>query len=297
MTKLWDSMRVGYAGFVEDGQYLMLFMTALLLLWLLEGTEKKTFKRYSLVLLLLLLCPLTAKLLLVYQTAFYDYGDLWGLLPVTGLLAYALVIAVFQMMAAITRGYGRWQNAMPRKKERIYEITAVVILTAVLFLCGTLTPGREMTGKTGNRNAAEEGTYEKAQEVLEELIIPENGTIMLLAPDEIASWARIYNGNICLPYGRSLWEQELSAYTYDFYMADMQELHDWVNGELPAPDTLEEALKQEEMFLSLAASSGYEYLVFTRERNEQEVLQGALERQKEYGLYAGTGEYVIYRLS
>lgn len=292
-------MEVG--SFVEDGQFLMLFMVALLLLWLAGDENRKEFRQFALVMLLILLCPISAKLLLVYQTRFYGYEDLWELLPVTALLAYGLVMASMKIIAARAKEYGRWK-AEPKRKEYSYEIFMTLVLTALLFLCGTLTPAKAVTVKASGMD----GIPGDVKEVLVLLDGRDEEQITILAPDEIAAWARIYDGDILLPYGRSLWEPELAAYTYDTYTEDMQELHAWVNGSLPlleieaAEDADisggpgEDAVSLEETFLSRCASHGYEYLIFSTERESEASLQTALDRQNCYTLYDRTEEYVIY---
>lgn len=292
MRKLFDSVEIGLGSFVEDGQFLMLFMVALLLLWLTGEKEKKEFHRYALVVLILLLCPLSAKLLALYQTSFYGYENMWELLPVTAMLSYGLVAAVYHMVAAMTREYGRWKSAVSRKKETMYQALAVAVLGAVLFLCGTLTLGKEMAARADGESRIPAET----REVLTLLDIPEESQITLLAPDAIMTWARIYSGDILLPYGRNLYEPALSAYTYDTYAGDMQEMHDWINGSLPVLDREADARMQEEIFLSSCASCGYDYLIFTEERAKGSALQAVLAEQKEYELYARTEGYVIYKL-
>lgn len=292
MRKLFDDLGTGLVSFVEDGQFLMLFMVALLLLWLIGEKEKKEFRKYALVMLILLLFPLSAKLLAVYQTNFYGYENMWELLPVTALLAYGLVTASFQMVSAMTREYGRWKSAVSKAKEIACQVLAVAVLTAVLFLCGTLTVGKEM----GARAEGVDKLPADVEEVLDLLEIPADSQVMLLAPDAVMSWARIYSGDILLPYGRNLYEPALSAYTYDTYAGDMQQLHDWVNGSLPTPEKLSDAAMQEEIFISACASLGYDYLVFSRERAEDDALKPVLANQKEYELYAQTEGYHIYRL-
>lgn len=271
---------------MSGGQYLMLFMVALLLLWLADDPDKKEFRGFSLVMLLLLLCPLSVRLLSLYQTAFYEKDALWQLLPVTALLAYGLVMAFTRMTAVLTRGYGRWHSAASRQKERLCEIAVGLVLTILLFLCGTLSPAREISGK-----GVGSGVPGETEEVLSLLEIPEEMQIYLLAPDEIQTWARIYNGNLLLPYGRNLWENELSAYTYDIYETEQYELHDWING----TDAVTRSPEQQEEIISRCASAGYEYLVFSAERAEEEGLRTAFLRQKEYALFAETAQYVIYR--
>lgn len=292
MSKLLDSMKAGYAGFVEDGQYLMLFMVALLLLWISEDPKKKDFRVYCLIILMVLLFPVTAEILMAYQTAYYNYGDLWELLPVTAMLSYGFVLAFFKMIGALNQEYGRWKSAASKTKENIKETIVSFVLAAILFLCGTLSLGKTMTGEV----FSSERIPVEATEVLGEIAEQIQEKIILLAPDEIMTWARIYNGDIILPYGRNLIEPELSAYTYDIYGEDTMQLHDWINGTLPRGEDFREAVWQEEMYLSLCASSAYDYLVFTGLRHKDEALLKAISVQGEYALYAETENYVIYKL-
>lgn len=278
---------------MSGGQYLMLFMVALLLLWLAENPEKREFRQFALLMLLALLCPLSVKLLSVYQTAFYQEENLWELLPVTALLAYGLVTAFAKMKTALTREYGRWKSAVTRKKELFCELAVTAVLTALLFLCGTLSLNRTMTASADGA----ERIPERVEEVLASIEVPEGESVFLLAPDEVLTWARIYDGALLLPYGRNLWEGELSAYTYDVYSPDLYELHDWMND----PGGLADAdiwtnISREEQFLSRCASAGYDYLVFSLERSAGEALQKALSIQREYVYAAETESYVIYRL-
>ncbi len=292
MIELLDSVGKGLGSFVKDGQYLMLFMTALLLLWLTESQKKKDFRMFSLVMLFLLLCPFTAKALAFYQTGFYGFEDMWELLPVTAVLSYGLVAAFFKMQEAMAWQYGRWKAAASKKKSVFREILAGAILTALLFLCGTLSPGKTMTEGYRGSSFLPDGVGE----ALGQLQIQEDVPVFLVAPDEIVAWARIYSGNILLPYGRDLTEPELSAFTYDMYGADLQELHDWVNGSLPVPDESDTARMQSQILLSGCASNGYDYLIFSWERMQEEALRETLENQKEYVLSAQTDKYVIYKL-
>lgn len=291
MADLIGLLKTGYRGLTENGQFLMLFMAALLFFWLLREFEKKEFRMLATVLLLLLLCPVSIKLLLLYQTGFYRYENIWALLPVTAVLACGAVMAVSKIQS-VYLAKQKPSREPYIKRERVCEASAMAAFVLLLFLCGTLEPAKRMgewdTG--GDRMPAE------AAEVLKQLEIPAEEEVFLLAPDEVAAWARIYSGNILLPYGRNLWEPELSAYVYDTHMGDAWELHNWVNGTLATGSEGEEALREEEMVLSRCASAGYDYLVFSAERNSGEGLRLAMENQKEYAYFAETERYVIYRL-
>lgn len=278
MKMLFQSLTNG--GFVQLGQFLMLFMVALLLLYLLDEKRCVVFKQYAFLMLLVLLCPVTAKLLVIYQTPFYSTDNLWELLPVTPLLAYALVVATVKIVGALTSQRGRWQQAITRKKESVLETFVIMGLSLVLFLCGTLEFGKAMTEEaTGNATIPA-----NVCEVLKAMELPEEGNVKIVAVDEVARWARIYSGRILLPYGRNLYEPEMTAFTYEVYTEEAHLLHDWVNGELSSDEVYQGA-----DFYGDCAANGYEYLIFAAGKVPDE--SGSFYEQ-----WAETADYVIYKL-
>lgn len=272
-----------------EGQYLMLFMASLLLIWLTEKENKKELDFFSLTMLLLLLFPWTAGLLVRYQTAFYSPQNIWRLLPLTAVSAYGLVLAETKMLAAATQAGGRRLPA--ETKRRLYEVLVVAALAVLLFLCGTLSLGRTVTEEKQRLD----GLPEEAA-VLTYLDIPKDDLIYLLAPDEVSCWARIYNGNLLLPYGRDICEPELAAYLFDTYDEEMRLLHDWVNTGLNVWENEEQEKLAEADFLNYCAEAGYHYLIFSYERYNG-VLAEALAEQDAYReSYTTRLPYVIYEL-
>lgn len=292
MAGFFQSLKNGYSSLTGSGQFLMLFMVSLLLLWLVKEFAKKEFRRFATIMLLLLLCPFSVKLLLLYQTPFYGYENLWALLPMTVVLACAAVVAVSKISSWYITERGRLRKAVSGRRERVYEALAAAVFALLLFFCGTMTSAKGLTEQDYDGDKLPK----EAAEVFALLEISEGEDVFLLAPDDLAAWARIYSGHILLPYGRNLWEPELSAYTYDVYKGDMEELHNWVNGTLMTGSQGEEALREEEMLLSYCASAGYDYLVFSWERGNGENLRSAMANQNEYTYFAQTDAYVIYRL-
>lgn len=267
-------------AFVQMGQFLMLFMVALLILYLLDEQKSVVFKQYAFLMLLVLLCPLTAKVLVVYQTPFYSPDNLWELLPVTPLLAYGLVIATVKIVGALTSQYGRWNKSVSRRKESVLETFVILGLSLVLFLCGTLEFGKALTEES---DGAEKIPGDVCR-VLDTLETENTAGVKILAVDEVARWARIYDGRILLPYGRNMYEPEMTAFTYEVYTEELYLLHDWVNGKLPADEIYQGA-----DFYRDCAENGYEYLIFKA---------GALpeETTTQYKAWAETAGYVIYKL-
>ena len=128
-----------------DGQYLTLFMAALLFIWLGEERRHKEFMRFSLAMLMLLLIPPTAELLVRYQTAFYENENIWRLLPLTALLAYGLVLAETKIMMGLTHAEGERKPVLNKKRERLYEVLLLAAFTVLLCICGTFSLGKRVT--------------------------------------------------------------------------------------------------------------------------------------------------------
>lgn len=274
-----------------EGQYLTLFIAALLFIWLTEEQNKKEFFRFSLAMLLLLLFPPTAWLLVRYQTVFYGSQNIWRLLPLTAVLAYGLVLAETKMLSFVLQVRGRGKSIPGRKKEGLYEVLILAVLAVLLLLGGTLSLGRTVTEERERMDG-----LPKEAEILTFLDIPKDDFVYLLAPDEISSWARVYSGNLLLPYGRDLYEPELTAFLYDTYDEEMLLLHDWINGSLDQPEDEEEAGRRQTEFLNYCAEAGYHYLIFSYEHYD-EALAGALAGQDAYREgYTTRLPYMIYEL-
>ena len=290
MIKLLESLGAGKGSFAENGQYLALFLAALLFLWLLGEGKRKEFKIFAFVVGLILLCPLTAKLLIIYQSAFYDYETAWVWLPLTAVVAYALVVAATKMLSLLTGEDRKWKETVSGKKAKLYECAVIGVLAALLFFSGTVSLTETMTEATSRAD----GIPKEVGEVLDLVEIPQGETVLLAAPDEVVSWARIYNGGIILLYGRDMAETALTAYLYDKYPSDIVELHDWLHGTLPAPALVEEAYLQEETYVEQCLLAGCDYLIFTVERANNDLLAYALESYGGYAITGRTDEYVIY---
>lgn len=292
MIRLLESWGAGKGSFVENGQYLALFLVVLLFLCLTEKHINKEFTFFSGILALLLLCPFTAKVLLAYQTAFFAHETVWELLPLTVLLAYGMVF-IFSEITAVMHAKMHTKNSKATgrdKRSRVYEILTIVMFTVVLFLGGSVSFAETVTEKS----VRQDRLPQEIGEVLDMLVIPEETGVLLLAPDEVVAWARLYSGNIIMPYGRDISEVELTAYLYDTYTEEVRGLRDWVEGDLPAPENVEEACLQEKMYAEYCRDEGYDYLIFTVERANNDLLAFCLEQDGGYEILARTEAYVIY---
>ncbi|MGN1204720.1 MAG: hypothetical protein ACI4SA_06640 [Lachnospiraceae bacterium] len=284
MRNLLQSMWDGFGLMKGSGQFLVLFLITVFILLFYKKSEIRELKWYSAVLLLLLLCPFTAKLLLLYQTAYYGYADLWLLLPVTLLIAYMLTITLPVCLNDIPV----LKKMTESGKRSLAEVICIFMMMVLLFLCGTMKLAEEKTQRTDYGDVFPAET----EEVLHRLPLAEGETLTVLAPDEIAGYLRSCDGRILLPYGRFLWEEELNAYTYDTYAADVKEMHDWVNGTLIGMDEIEIS----ENYLSICTSRDFHILIFEKERLQKGSLSEALDKQDSYRYFDETEHYVIYRL-
>lgn len=217
MMELLKNAWLGWENYIADGKLIALFLAVLLFGWLYKkGTEQRAWLLYASVMTACCICPLTAAMLMTYQTKFYDYQWIWSAVPVTALVAYGIVLFLSDM----------WTNA-GREQKRI-ALAVTLLVAGVLVLCGDM-------GKTGGDEGAiaqAREEKERAYEVMEQLgaLIEEeaaegDSAIVLWAPAEILEYAREADGSVKLLYGRNMWDAALNAYAYDVYSAEICELY------------------------------------------------------------------------
>lgn len=244
MTELLKNAWLGWQQFTTEGKLPAVLMAVLLYLWLC-GTWKKQKGLYSYTTLMTLLCvfPVTAMVLMLYQTRFYDYEWLWSLVPMTIMIAWGITELLD----------GHWKGFSFSQWKRGLSVTA--LLLAVLVLCS----GLGQTEKSWNE---EQTRRRNADGVIDRVLKLQDGDIYLWAPREIMEYARERTGGLRLLYGRNMWEEALNAYTYDIYSQDFRELYLWIENvdstgvaliEDEAPDEL---LLQGENCMKTAVEAG-----------------------------------------
>lgn len=159
---------------------------------------------YTLVLCVLLLCPITAAVIMMYQTAYYDYEWAWSLVPVTAVIAYGATLLV-------ERGF--------QKSKKLLGILAV---TGVLCLCGN--QGAVLTVDSREANAAV-NTKEVLQAAYDAGM---SGQHIVWAPKDLMQEVRRQDGKILLIYGRDMWDEKAGAYDYEAYDASLTEAYIWL---------------------------------------------------------------------
>ena len=230
---------LGWKNYTNDGKLVALLLASLLFLWydifipwydifipqydVRKKVGKPSFFGYTIVITICCIFPVTAGLLMVYQTQFYDYEWIWSLVPVTAAIAYGATFFLGECWnsSAESKGDLPYQDGFKMTQWR-RGIPMTMLLLAIIVLSGGL--GRPSWDRKGQ--AAER---EKAYVILDQIMaLSSEGEICLWAPREIMAYAREHDGRIRLPYGRNMWDISLNAYAYDTYDEQTKALYQWM---------------------------------------------------------------------
>lgn len=213
---LWNAWS-GWLGFTDIGKLAALFLALagyLLVSSRRKGPQKR-FAVYGSVTALLCICPVTAALLMMYQTLFYDYPWIWSIVPFTAVIALGGVVFLTDCWKK-GRGY----------RTFFYNVALTLFSAGVLVLCSGL-------GANRIDSEQERQNREYAATVLEEMYENylrdgEEPGFCLWAPREILEYARTENSQLRLLYGRNMWDLALNAYSYDSYSQEQRDLYEWM---------------------------------------------------------------------
>lgn len=211
MWEMIENAWTGWLAYTDGGKLAALTIAAIVYLTLavkLKG-PKGRLVLYGGVLTVLCICPVSAAILMVYQTRFYDYQWIWSLVPVTALIALGGTMFLT----------GQWKSG---KGWKIILHNGVVTVASVLllFLCGGM-------GKGSVDTVQAELDRGHAEAVLEEVRQLYGDEVCLWAPADILEYAR-FNSKMQLLYGRNMWDVALNAYSYDIYSEEQKELYQWM---------------------------------------------------------------------
>lgn len=214
MQELIGNAWRGWMDYISDGKYAVLFLGVLCWLWLkkdsLKSVQERRLFNFSVLAAVLVIFPVSAAALMLYQTRFYDYKWLWSLVPVTIMIAYGSACIYIESYEK------HWKGKL------LKPIGWIAFWVAVVLVCSGL------TGKF----RIEEGTnaeMEKAAILLDELTEDGNNhNICLWAPKEIMEHIRALSGNVELLYGRNMWDAALNGYAYDTYDTEVIKLYEWM---------------------------------------------------------------------
>lgn len=201
---------LGWENYIESGKLAALLLAALLFLWFHRKQAEQRLLLYTTVMTFCCIVPVTAVLLMKYQTKFYDYEWVWSMVPLTAVIAYGIAFFLTEYWKDF-RG-AEWRKGVP----------VTMLLLAVVLLSGGM--GRQVWDKD-----AQKAEQQQAYKVLEQIAAKSpDGNLCLWAPREIMEYARETNGNIRLPYGRNMWDIYLNGYAYDTYDEKMKMLYQWM---------------------------------------------------------------------
>ena len=207
MMTLLQSALTGWTDYTQHGKFAALLLLAILYLgFVLYGSGKeanasgaeKARKRlylYGALVTFGCICPVTALILLKYQTAFYSYVWIWAAVPQTALIAWAATDFLCNLL----------------KEKSLRNGMAALILLGILFLGGN--PVWEILEQLSVYNAEKGNSREYS----------------LWAPKEVMEAARAYSAEIHPVYGRSIWDASLGSYSYDTYETWQEDMYLWMS--------------------------------------------------------------------
>lgn len=201
----------GWLKYTDAGKLVALVLAAILYLGLFRKVKGPGGRLllYGTVSSVLCICPLTAAILMAYQTRFYDYQWIWSMVPVTALIAFGGTVFLTEQYKP---GKG-WKTIF---KNTIVTIASV----SLVLLCGGMGQGSVDAVKTHEDRV-------HSETVLGEVRMLCGEDVCLWAPSKILEYARL-DGKMQLFYGRNMWDAALNAYSYDSYTEEQKELYLWM---------------------------------------------------------------------
>ena len=215
MEELLNNVRLGWLSFTYSEKLVGALLISLLFLWIYyKRVKQKDFLIYTTAVTICSVLPVTAVLLALYQTRFYDYKWIWSIVPMTAMVGVAVTLFMTEFLQKLSKG---------NRKRRI--LTAVLLVTGLVFCGGMGTKPWEGCGEQAERQQAEV-LFAKLQERMQ------GRQICLWAPRKVIEYARAYDAGIQLLYGRNMWDSELNAYSYDNYPEEFQNMYQWMEAEV-----------------------------------------------------------------
>ncbi len=212
MRELLQSALYGLGSYFQSSHMVVLVL-GMLLYFFAAGRALKAREKQLLAvtaaLLALAMFPVSAAVLMLYQTRFYSYHWIWSLVPTTLCIAWGGTMLLWDLTG---------QQRRDGKAGRRLAAGMAALLALML-----------LTGNLGNlRSADKEQVPARQVAVYLEEEVPESREALLWAPRPVLEAVRRHTGKIPLLYGRNMWEPEAAAYAYDTYPMEQQRLFDWM---------------------------------------------------------------------
>lgn len=251
LTNAWQ----GWQRYTEGGKYGALLALVLLFLWLRRNEEKeKVLLVYTTLAAVLCVFPVSAAVLMAYQTRFYDYEWIWSYVPVTLMIAYGGTILITGSWKCYQKSIWKWAG-----------ITLAVL--GLTVLCGSM-------GAVTYEDAVDDSGESQVQAALDVLTSESGGQeICLWGPRDLMASVRAYDGHIRLLYGRDMWDASLRGYSYDTYGEVEERLYRWMRN-LEETGTLAYTLEADNA-AGGSNASGTESAALGAEADAEIVIDGA----------------------
>ncbi len=198
----------------------------------LAGEKANRMLVYTVVMLFLVVCPVTAVGILLYQTGYYDYEWAWSLVPVTIVLAYGMTMLLEQKFT----------------KKKL--VAGICVVAAVLFLSGN-------QGSLQKPEATELVARTQIESILR-CLKEQPGQKLLWAPKNIMQEVRRRDGNILLIYGRDMWDAKAGAYDYEAYNETLTQAYLWLEEVVELEYQLKAVTEAEKAFAEICEERALE---------------------------------------
>lgn len=283
----------GMTAYLQEDKIVVILVAVLLLFWLKEkkavDNKGNRLLLYAAIMTVVLLCPLTAVAVLVYQTVFYDYAWAWSMVPIFPVLAYAGVVL-----------YEEWKPALTKTRT----IFATMLLVVLLFVCGN----QGVLQTVGAQDVEERYRAEGIVRVIGDKSA--GGESILWGPKRIMQEVRRQTGEIKLVYGRDMWDEKSGAYDYGAYSTDYIEAYEWMelvallSGEATGEESFHrlcgeyELMEDAQSHMENMLASGVNVIVIPEiaAGNFGEILAPMVTKEKRTMEEIYTQQYVIYLL-
>ena len=279
MRELFQNTIYGPGSYFRSNYMIVLALGLLLYFFVaeikLQPREKRLLQLVA-VLLILILFPVSAVILMLYQSRSFSYFWIWSLMPVTLFISWGSVTVLWRLTGQNRRdGRAGW---------RLLAGTAALL--ALLLLTGNM--GNIQT--VSEEEKAMDSQAGRVAEYLQEMQGIEE--TLLWAPRSVMEAVRQRDGRIKVLYGRNMWEPAAAAYAYDTYPMEQQQLFDWMEViergdayEMAGDEAHSDQSLTDAYMLQLAAECGTRRWVFPTEAAGR--IASACEKlSKEYGLHA-----------
>lgn len=205
LKNAWD----GWLSVTDDGK-LMAILLAIILFYCFTKNQVKEHLlfRYTTVMTVLCILPVSAAVFMAYQTRFYGYQWIWTYVPVTAFIAFGGTVFLCDF----------WEDC---KRERIQKAVVTAGLLAALLMCGRM-------GNAKWNVVSVKQPLTAVENLLSEIVRDSAEPVCLWGPEEVVEYARSVRGDIELFYGRNMWDKSLNAYSYDTYPEEKEVCYQWM---------------------------------------------------------------------